>query len=311
MISKPLQRSGEQCVSVSLNELLQLSNYVKMLSLKALRVRSSQAGAHTSRLLARGMEFAESRQYQPGDDIRNIDWRVTARTGRAHTKLFAAERERPVLLGVDMRSPMFFATKGVFKSTQAALLMGYMAWNVAQAGDRIGGIIFDDSEIQEYRPALGKRGVLPFLNGLAGHTGLPLKLKNNTVSNSITIDRAAASLGKIATPGSLIFLVSDFRYLSAYAHNQILRIARHSDVYLCFVYDSIEAALPKNGYYPFTDGNREHSINTHDKASLEKYAQQFIERRKNVALLSQQPRVRFLECRTDEDCFDVLLKCFG
>lgn len=312
MIAKPLQRSGEQCVSVSLNELLQLSTYAKNLSLSSSRVSSSQSGQRISRLLARGMEFAECRRYQSGDDIRNIDWRVTARTGKAHTKLFAAERERPVLLGVDMRPPMSFATQGVFKSVQAALMSGYMAWNASQTGDRLGGIIFDDKAIQEFRPAMGKQGVLPFLNGLAGHTSFPPKSKGNPVAlASLTMDRAIGSLRQMATPGSLVYLVSDFRHFSSYAYNLLLRIARHSDLYLCFVYDPIEAALPKNSYFPVTDGNSEYNLNTYDKAGVERYAQQFMERRKNVALLAQQPRVRFIECRTNEDCFDVLTKCFG
>lgn len=313
MISKPLQRKGEECVSVSLNELLQLSNYSKKLSLTALNARSFHAGPHRSRLLARGMEFAESRRYQAGDDIRNIDWRVTARTGRTHTKLFIAEKERPVLLGVDMRPSMFFATNGVFKSIQAALMTGYMAWKASQSGDRLGGIIFDGQTIQKYRPTVGKRGVLPFLNGLAGHTGLPFKIKNNPTSmDHTTLETAISSLMQMATPGSLVFLISDFRYLSSYAHNQLHQISRHSELYLCFVYDPIEAALPKNnGYYPVTDGSRDHNINTYDQSGIEKYTQQFMERRENVAILAQQPRVHFMECRTDEECFDVLMRCFG
>jgi uncharacterized protein (DUF58 family) len=312
MILKPLQRSREQCVSVSLNELVQLSNYVKQISLTHSRVKSPQVGQHASRLLARGMEFAESRQYQPGDDIRNIDWRVTARTGRAHTKLFAAERERPILLGVDMRPPMFFATQGVFKSVQAALMMGYLAWSASQTGDRLGGIIFDENASKEYRPALGKRGVLPFLNGLASYTGLPIKNKNTSMPlTNLTMDRAIASLRQMASPGSLVFLVSDFRYFSSYAYNLLLRISKHCDLYLCFVYDPIEAALPKNGCYSVTDGFSENTINTRDKSGVEKYVQQFNERRKYVALLSHQPRVRVMECRTDEDCFDILMKYFG
>ena len=127
-----VNRTGVQRVSVLLPELLQLAQNGRMLSLAALRRTTPQAGQHVSQLLARGMEFAESRRYQSGDDIRNIDWRVTARTGKAHTKLFAAERERRVLLSVDMQSSMFFATQGVFKSVQAALMMGNIAVMVSK-----------------------------------------------------------------------------------------------------------------------------------------------------------------------------------
>ena len=88
------------------------------------------------------MEFDESRLYQPGDDIRNMDWRVTARTGKPHTKLFREERERPVFVWVDYRAPMFFATQGVFKSVFVARMAALIAWNAVQQGDRIGGLIF-------------------------------------------------------------------------------------------------------------------------------------------------------------------------
>lgn len=310
MTNNPLQRSGKQCVSVSLDELLHLSGYVKKLSLNSLRTKSSQFGQHSSHLLARGMEFSESRQYQSGDDIRNIDWRVTARTGKAHTKLFSAEKERPVLLGVDMRPSMFFATQGVFKSIQGALITATMAWHVAQKGDRLGGIIFDDQQIQEFRPALGKQGVLPFLNGLSDHTSWPRKDHFHRTSDGNSLDKAIESLGRLAAPGSLVLLVSDFRQLTPFAYNQLLRIARHSDLYLCFVYDPIEAALPRNGFYPFTDGMNERLVNTYDRSNVEKYAQQFTERKAKVASLAQHSRVRFMECRSDESSLDVLMRCF-
>lgn len=311
MNTQPFQRKGEQCISISLNELLQLSDYAKKIPLPAFCARSLLGGQHNSRLLARGMEFAESRRYQPGDDIRNIDWRVTARTGRTHTKLFTAEKERPIFLGVDMRSSMFFATNGIFKSIQAALISGYMAWGTVQQGDRLGGVIFDNQTILQHKPALGKRGVLPFLNGIAKHTGLPLKTyPASSLDSSSTMERAIVGLKQMARPGSLVFLVSDFRYFSPFAQNMLLQIAMHSDLYLCFVYDALEASLPKNGYYPVTDGINEHIINTYDKKSVEKYEQKFLERRKSAALLAQQPRVNFIECRTDEECLKVMTNSF-
>lgn len=302
------RRTGSQCVSVSLPELLQLSSYARKLSLSALRIKSAQTGQHQSRLLGRGMEFAESRRYQTGDDIRNIDWRVTARTGKAHTKLFAAEKERHVLLCVDMRSSMFFATKGVFKSVQAAIISGYVAWNTVQTGNRLGGIIFDDDKHFEFRPALGKKGALPFLQKLADSADFNALRKN---SPSIpAMDHAIANIKRVSTPGSLVFVISDFRCLSPQAREQLILISKHSDLCLCFVYDPLEAALPKNGYFPVTNAHKELQVNTSAKEGLEKYRMQFIERRKQVISLSNQRHIHFMECSTEDDCFQILRKNF-
>lgn len=306
------KRSGDRCVSVSLSELLQLSSSAKQLSLAALRPKSTHSGQRVSRLLARGMEFAESRRYQSGDDIRNMDWRVTARTGKAHTKLFAVEKERQVLLALDLRSPMFFATKGVFKSVQASLIAGTFGWKAIHMGDRFGGMIFDNDTVYECRPALGKKGLFPFLHEMAERTHSPQQKKVKTLTESeSSIDRAIAGIRKMATPGSLVFVVSDFRNLSSDSCDALLQISRHCDLHLCFIYDSFEAALPINAIYPVTSGGRELQLNTYDKNKLLRYHQQYLERRNKIANLSQHRHISFMECSTEEDFLLVLRKCFN
>jgi len=258
------------------------------------------------------MEFAESRRYQSGDDIRNIDWRVTARTGRAHTKLFAAEKERRVLLSVDMQSSMFFATRGVFKSVQAAMMMGTLAWSAAAVGDRLGGIIFDGSNLFESRPALGKKGVFPFLQRLATQANfLERRKESHQPPSAAAMDRAITHLHQIAKPGSLIFMVSDFRHLTDYAQNLLIEMSFHSDVCLCFIYDTMERELPKNDYFPVKNGMSELEINTHMQANLANYHQQFIERKGKVASLTSHRHIHFIECSTEEDCLEVLMKHFS
>lgn len=303
------KRTGEQCVSVNLPELLQLSRNARQLSLSSLRVKSSQCGPHSSRLMGRGMEFAESRRYHAGDDIRTIDWRVTARTGKTHTKLFTAEKERQILLCVDMSSSMFFATQGVFKSVQAALMMGNISWNAVQAGNRMGGIIFDDASHFEFRPALGKRGVLPFLQQLAVSASFIPREKSS--SSIAMMDNVLAGIKHVTSPGGMIFVVSDFRHFSSYARDLCIQLARHSDLCLCFIYDPLEAALPKNGLYPVTDGQRELQLNTFDRKNLERYQQKFLERRNAVASLESHRHIHFIECSTVDDNFDLLKKHFN
>jgi uncharacterized protein (DUF58 family) len=307
MSASQTKRQGSQCVVVTLPELLSLANSAKHLSLSALR-SNVQGGQHESRFLGRGMVFAESRLYQSGDDIRTIDWRVTARTGKAHTKLFSVEKERQVLLGVDMRSTMFFATQGVFKSVQTALLMSYIGWNAIQAGNRLGGLIFDDENLSEFRPALGKKGVLPFLHALAESS--ILKAKSGRGASESTLDHAIDNLARVAAPGSLIFLASDFRFLSKYGQEALLKLSKHTDICLCFIYDPFEAALPRNGHYPITDGEADMRLDTYAKGSMEEYQRQFVERRRKVRSLALNRHIFFMECSTAEDCFEMLKKHF-
>ena len=125
------------------------------------RVRAVAAsGGHLSPYKGRGVEFDESRPYQPGDDLRTIDWRVTARTGKPHTKVFREERNRPVFVWLDLRRPMLFATRGAYKGVRAAEMAALIAWSAVANGDRLGGLVFSETQHHELRPALGLRSAL-------------------------------------------------------------------------------------------------------------------------------------------------------
>lgn len=302
--SKALKRTGEQCVSVSLSELLLLAGRAKELFFASRRVRSLTSGLHQTRLMGRGMEFAESRRYQNGDDIRSIDWKVTARTGKAHTKLFAAEKQRQHLICADFRSPMFFATKGVFKSVQTSLIAGVTAWSAAQAGNRIGGVIFNDNEIIELRPGLGKRGVLPYLKALSEK--VKWQEDDRAGKKITTMDEAIKSLHRVAAHGSLITVISDFRQLTQFGRDLLIDLSRRSDLHLYLIYDPLEANFPGNGHYPVTDGKEDLFLEAGGKNSLEAYHQKFEHRRMQVAMFTQYDRVQYRECSTEEDCFEII-----
>jgi len=112
-------------VDVQLSELLSYKQHGKLsLHAKSLPATRQLSGNYLANIKGRGMEFAEVRHYQPGDDVRAIDWAVTARTGKAHTKLFQEEKERPVFLLVDLSDSMIFGSQFVFKSVQA--LIGFL-----------------------------------------------------------------------------------------------------------------------------------------------------------------------------------------
>ena len=127
------------------------------------RVKTHQLGANLSVFQGRGMEFDESRSYQPGDDARTIDWRLTARTGAMHTKLFHEERERPVQLLVDLRSGMQFGTRKQFKSVLGATIAAKLAWTAIDGGDRVGGFLLSPSGAKAHQARRSRASMLIFL----------------------------------------------------------------------------------------------------------------------------------------------------
>src|SRR5690606_436223 len=131
------------------------------------RTRLGMTGAHISKIRGRGVDFEEHRAYQPGDDIRTIDWRVTARTGRPFTKVFREERERPVIIGIDQSASMYFGSQVAFKSVVAAEAAAIICWTTVDNGDRVGGVVFNESEQDLIKPRRGKRSALRLLNALS------------------------------------------------------------------------------------------------------------------------------------------------
>lgn len=293
-----LNETANELVSVQLKSLVNLAKPAYFLKLHQSVKRSSQSGGLVSRFKGRGMEFDESRLYQPGDDIRSIDWRVTARTGKTHTKVFREERERPVFISVDNRPAMHFATRGVFKSVQAAKIAALLAWAAQHHGDRIGGQLFTDFSCRELKPQSGKHGVLRFFNTLVN--GGP------DLTVQMTLELALARLVQHARPGSLVYIISDFRGLSQKSENYIAKLARHCDVVLIQVFDPLESHLPAKGRYRFTDEMRDAVIDTGNKKRILSYHQRFMDRSNVLTQLQKKTGLTLIQCSTADDPLEVL-----
>ncbi len=287
-------------VTVELKTLIDLAGQSSGLSLQRTKNTALQTGSYLSRMRGRGMEFEEVRPYQAGDDVRSIDWKVTARTGKAHTKIFREERERPVFISVDNRAAMQFATRGVFKSVQAAKLAALLAWAAQQHGDRIGGQIFSDAACFELKPQSGKQGVLHFLNGL---------LKTATSGKPIEFDAVLARLNHHAKPGSLLYFISDFRGLTEQSERHLVKLSRHCEVVMIFVYDPLEKNLPTQGRYRFTDNEREVVMDTQDTVRLKAYQQRFIQHHDRLLSIARKNGLKLILCSTAEDPLQSLRSC--
>ncbi len=292
------QLQTQQRVSVQLKPLLDLNKQAATLKLQHRRIKAGQSGGYLSPFKGRGMEFDEARLYQAGDDVRSIDWRVTARTGKPHTKLFREERERPIFISVDFRQTMHFATRGRFKSVQAAHLAAILAWAGHHQGDRIGGQIFSDQGCQELKPQNGKHAVLRLCNAL-------VKPQLNA-RQDMSLDAVILRLLQHAKPGSRVYLISDFRGLNHTVENHLAKLARHCEIVLIQVYDALESRLPGKGRYRFTNGDRDITIDARDRQRIRNYQQRFQHLQQQLQQLSQKLHLVYLPCLTTASVVEVL-----
>jgi len=301
-------RTTQSPARVELADLVRLRAAGEAIQLTAPRVRVVMSGGHLSPYKGRGVEFDESRPYQPGDDLRTIDWRVTARTGKPHTKVFREERNRPIFVWLDLRRPMLFATRGEFKGVRAAEMAALIAWSAVAHGDRLGGLVFSESEHQELRPALGARAALRLLQAIC--TNSFWQPPEATAGVESDAERALQRLARVARPGSLIFLLSDFRRFGPDADRHLKRLASHCDLSLVHFFDPVEAELPPPGRYRIESAGRSFSIDTWDAGSRLRYRERFEARRAALKALARLPGIRSIDCTTDADPRTVLAQQF-
>jgi uncharacterized protein (DUF58 family) len=286
--------ASDELVKASLKTLIDLARPAAGLSHPKSAIRAVQSGGYLSRFKGRGMEFDETRLYQPGDDLRTIDWKVTARTGKPHTKIFREERERPVFISVDDRPAMHFATRGVFKSVLAAKLAALLAWTAEHQGDRIGGQIYSEQSCRELKPQNGRQAVLHFLHALVDCPDPDQPVK-------YTFEQILARLVKHVRPGSRVYLVSDFRGLGEAAEKHMSRLSEHCDVVLLFVFDPLEQNLPAKGRYRFTDGERDVVMDSADARRLADYHRHFAERLQRLQMIARKDNMQLILCGTTDD----------
>lgn len=305
----PFPEKGRGRVWIDIHDLIDLRHQAELVQRFAPRLLSSRSGSYRSHHRGRGMEFDEVRPYSAGDDVRSIDWRVTARTGKVHTKLYREERERAVILAVDLQQSMHFATRGAFKSVLAAQLAALMAWQALKQGDRIGGMVFSDHEHLEVRPQSGRAAVLSFLFQIANH---------GSWRRSATMQQAPHEMGgmsglltrlrRVARPGSQVTLISDFFDLKEEDFHHLRELARHCDLRFISIYDRLEAKLPDPGNYMMTDGIKWLNFNTENQRVRQQYHDSFVARRSALFEICQRYGISLIEATTADNPLDLLQK---
>lgn len=249
----PTSSPTDGITRVDLADLLALRARAGKPVMHAARVRVPLAGGHVSAVRGRGMDYAESRVYQAGDDVRNIDWRRTARSGKWHTKLFEAERERGVLLLIDTHASMRFGTRTRFKSVAAARAAAWLAWTCVRGGDRIGALAFGSVRAAVDLHA-GTRGALATLGAIAQWDALAQGKQGAAGDEPLSV--ALTRARRLAAPGSRVWLLSDGWCTDAAATAALARLSRSTEVRVAIVADAIERELAPAGVYPFETGKQ-------------------------------------------------------
>ncbi|MFV8816464.1 DUF58 domain-containing protein [Haliea sp. E17] len=295
---------------VELETLIALRFIARQLKLtRRKRALARLAGANQSNFRGRGIDFDEVRAYQPGDDIRSIDWRVTARSGEAHTKLFREERERPVLVVVDQRPDMFFGSRHCFKSVLAAQLAALFAWAALEGGDRVGGLVFDGTRHRDLKPRRSRRSVLALLSEITAYNhALPASGGNNSNGFSSML----SALRRVVRPGSSVYLVSDFRGAeSEEAGKHLFQLAQHVQIMAVCCRDTLEEQLPQAGNYAVTDGEQRSQLDTADRRLRQRYQQEEQAGRQQLQAQMARLGIPLLDAHTHESPFRLLQTYFG
>ena len=279
--------------TVKLADLVALRGQALRLRASRARTQTPLAGAHTSHLRGRGMDYAESRVYQSGDDARAIDWRRTARSGRMHTKLFREERERSLLLMVDTHASMRFGTRVRFKSVQAARAAALAAWSAARAGDRVGALAFGAVH-EAVDPHGGDRGVLGVLGALA-------RWDRRAADGEEPLSAVLLRAQRLVLPGSRALLISDGLCVDEGARAALLQMARRSEVRVLIVADALELSAPPSGSYAFETPQGRLHAELHGSAQRLQFRDNLARGHRALATLCDATGVRWQRIAGGED----------
>lgn len=283
-------------LTVSLAELLAMRHRTREVRLFSTQTRRSPlVGLHHSKLRGRGVDFDQVRVYQAGDDVRAIDWRVTARSQEPHTKLFHEERERPVLVLVEQSSRLLLGSTRCLKAVLAARCAALFGWSALQHNDCVGGLVFSEQEHHEIRPRRNKHSLLQLLSHLASaNQALTAGQAQAPESFTLALRRAR----EVLRPGSLVIILCDERALNDSAEQQLALLGRHCDLLLLPISDPLDHALPKAGLLRFSEGAAELELDTSDHELRASYQEQAAARQARWQTLSQKLRVPLLPLTT-------------
>lgn len=273
-------------------------------------IHSLLSGRHASRLRGRGLNFEEIRRYQPGDDIRQIDWKVTVRTRQTHSRVYTEERERSVLLLVDQRITMFFGSVKNMKSVTAAEAASLAAWRVLAQKDRIGALVFNDSTVTEIRPQRSRATVAAILNTVVEQNHA-LSHEAEIEANAGMFNEALRRCERLAKHDCLVCIISDGAGHDEVSRQLLTRISQHNDVLFTFIYDPLEADLPDAGALVFGDSARQMEVDTGSRKLRDDFHTGFAQQRAEGREFLLHRETPVIPLNTAEDVSEQLRRLLG
>lgn len=293
----------------SVADLIGLQRHAGKIDLMHARsARARLAGNHLSRFRGRGMDYQESRAYQAGDDVRSMDWRVTARTGKPHVKVYHEERERPVVLFLDLNPGMFFGSRGMLKSVVAARAAALIAWAASAHGDRIGALMFNGGYC-DLQPRGGKHGVLRLIRQLVEHTDPRTGVGPQTYSGGL--NAALSRLRRVTRPGSLVVLLGDYYGIDGDSEKHLLHLRQHSDVAAIQIVDPLEEAPPIAARYGVEASGALGILDVRSTTARRAYDDYFRRHHQTVAAVMRACAIPLLRLSTDDDVAAGLRRHFS
>jgi uncharacterized protein (DUF58 family) len=273
-------------------------------------IHSILAGRHASRLRGRGLNFEEIRHYLPGDDIRSMDWKVTARMRSPHVRVYTEERDRPVLLLVDQRISMFFGSQRAMKSVVAAEIAALAAWRFLSSGDRVGAIIFDDHHMTVIEPHRSRERVMQILRAVV-EKNQSLALGRGLRSNPGMINQVYQRAARLVNHDWMVCSIGD----ATGADQETVRLATlltaHNDMMAAMIYDPIESELPEAGRLVVAEENHQLEINSSDRGLRSRYQENFQARLDWIKQMSRFRSIPLIPIHTGEDPTAQIRKHLG
>jgi uncharacterized protein (DUF58 family) len=273
-------------------------------------IHSILAGRHASRLRGRGLNFEELRRYLPGDDIRNMDWKVTARTRKPHVRVYTEERDRPALLVVDQRLSMFFGSTRAMKSVAAAEATALAAWRVFHAGDRVGAIVFDDHDIVEIAPHRSRSRVMQILQAVV-EKNHSLQANADLTPNPAMLNHALERALRMAKHDHLVGLITDAFGADLESERLVTLLSEHNDVISVFIFDPLETQLPDAGRLVMAEGAVQLEVNTSDSELRRRFHDAFEQRLARIQTLSRKRLIPVLPIHTGEGVAEQVRTLLG
>lgn len=302
--------SSAKGVYADLDELIRIQFKVRDFSFKPRQpISSVLSGRYASRLRGRGLNFEELRRYLPGDDIRTIDWKVTARSRKPHVRVYTEEKDRQVLLVVDQRMNMFFGSKRQLKSCVAAELTALGAWRAIESGDRVGAILFNDSEIKTLQPKRSKANVMSILKEtvLMNHA---LRADSKVQANPSTLNIALQKALQLAPHDVLVVIISDFFGCDDTTRKLTAAIANHNDVIGFLVIDPTRNH-PSHQSISASDGEMQIEIDFSDSKVRETIGEDYLKEQQAISHFLRQLSAPLLPITTSEDVVKQVRKLLG